>query len=493
MIEIESKGKSRRARIEGGFFVNLCVLTLSLIFLLPLLSACSAQTPTESEPPAVESPTAEPSPSPEEQSPPPSETPDLSMDEQTNQSGDDWLFSEGNKIVDSDGNEVRLTGLNWFGYNTERLILDGSWGISIKDTVLEIADRGFNIIRVPLSLQLVNKWRNGEYPVYATVDSRVNPVFKELGTLSYLDYFIEMCAEAGVKVMLDIHSVRDKIGAHNLAVWYDPSLTTEHFYLGLEYLADRYKDDDTVIALDLKNEPHGGPWGNFYAAWNDIEDENTNWAYVAKTAALRVLDINPNILIIVEGIEVYPKDVESNSDYQSQNPDDYYYSWWGGNLRGVRDYPIDLGEHQNKLVYSPHDYGPSVGHQSWFEGEMSYERTYAEGWLDNWLFIHEENIAPILIGEWGGPMREPTLTWKTHLRQLICEEGLSHTYWCLNPNSGDTGGLLLDDWKTWDEEKYEFIKPTLWQKDGRFIGLDKTVPLGQSGYCRSEAAFAAPN
>jgi len=31
----------------------------------------------------------------------------------------------------------------------------------------------------------------------------------------------------------------------------------------------------------------------------------------------------------------------------------------GGNLRGVRDYPIDLGKHQKQLVYSPHDYGPS--------------------------------------------------------------------------------------------------------------------------------------
>ena len=30
-------------------------------------------------------------------------------------------------------------------------------------------------------------------------------------------------------------------------------------------------------------------------------------------------------------------------------------------------YPIDLGKHQDKLVYSPHDYGPTVYQQPWFE------------------------------------------------------------------------------------------------------------------------------
>jgi len=36
-----------------------------------------------------------------------------------------------------------------------------------------------------------------------------------------------------------------------------------------------------------------------------------------------------------------------------------------------------------------------------------------------------------------------------------------------NPNSADTGGLMLEDWKTVDEEKYAIIEPTLWKK-----GLD---------------------
>ena len=33
-------------------------------------------------------------------------------------------------------------------------------------------------------------------------------------------------------------------------------------------------------------------------------------------------------------------------------------------------------------------------------------------------------------------------------KSLLLDEGLSSFYWALNPNSGDTGGLLLPDWRT---------------------------------------------
>ena len=38
---------------------------------------------------------------------------------------------------------------------------------------------------------------------------------------------------------------------------------------------------------------------------------------------------------------------------------------WGGNLEGVRRFPVRLAV-KNKLVYSPHEYGPGVNDASWF-------------------------------------------------------------------------------------------------------------------------------
>ena len=251
-------------------------------------------------------------------------------------------------------------------------------------------------------------------------------------------------------------------------------------------MADRYKNDDTIIAYDLKNEPHGKANETPRAKWDSSTDAD-NWKYIAEKAAFAVLDKNPNVLIMVEGIEIYPKNISTNGNFSSTDMEDYYCNWWGGNLRGVRDNPINLGKYQNKLVYSPHDYGPTVYKQPWFEGDYDFDRLYNECWYDNWFYIHKENIAPLLIGEWGCFMKEPNLKWMTCLRTLIKENRIHHTFWCFNANSGDTGGLVLDDFTTWDEEKYAFVKEVLWQQDGKFVGLDHGIPLGANGITLSDA------
>ena len=38
---------------------------------------------------------------------------------------DDWLHVEDCKIVDKNGKEVWLTGVNWFGFNTGSGVFDG--------------------------------------------------------------------------------------------------------------------------------------------------------------------------------------------------------------------------------------------------------------------------------------------------------------------------------------------------------------------------------
>ena len=64
----------------------------------------------------------------------------------------DWLTTDGDKIVDMNGNEVWLTGVNWFGYNTGTNIFDGVWSCSMSNTLQTIANRGFNLLRVPISI-----------------------------------------------------------------------------------------------------------------------------------------------------------------------------------------------------------------------------------------------------------------------------------------------------------------------------------------------------
>ncbi len=400
--------------------------------------------------------------------------------------GDDWLYVKDNKIVDKNGKEVWLTGVNWFGYNTGTNIFDGLWGSELVSSVEAIADHGFNLIRIPFSAELINQWAAGEYP-QANYNQAYNSTLNSMNSLQIFDYVVKLCEDNGIKIMIDIHSAETNASGHVINLWCTDNFTVEEYYSALEWMADRYKDNDTIIAYDLKNEPHGKPFeGDAAAIWNDSKDAN-NWKYVAEQAAARVLAKNPNVLIMVEGIEIYPIDIKTNGDFASTDEKDYYFNWWGGNLRGVKDYPIDLGKYQNKLVYSPHDYGPTVYQQPWFKGEYDYNSLMKDCWKDNWFYIYEDKTAPLLIGEWGGFMREPNLKWMTCMRELIKKYNLHHTFWCFNANSGDTGGLVLDDFTTWDEEKYSFVKEVLWQEKGKFVGLDHAIPLGDNGITLSEA------
>jgi hypothetical protein len=98
-----------------------------------------------------------------------------------------------------------------------------------------------------------------------------------------------------------------------------------------------------------------------------------------------------------------------------------------------------------------------------------------------------------LIGEWGGFMSGDNLKWMEYLRDLIGKENLNHTFWCFNANSGDTGGLVKDDFITWDEDKYALVETVLWKNDdGKFIGLDHEVALGANGISLSDHAGNAP-
>lgn len=395
----------------------------------------------------------------------------------------DWLHVAGNQIVDAAGDPVWLTGTNWFGFNATERVFHGLWSANITDITRQMSQRGINLVRVPISTQLLLEWKAGTF-VAPNVNTYANPELTGLNSLQIFEYWLELCERFGIKVLLDVHSAEADNSGHVHPVWWKGSITPEHFYQAWEWAATRWRNDDTIVAFDLKNEPHGTPGDTVRAKWDDSTDTD-NWKHTAETAAERILAIHPEVLILVEGNEVYPREGET---WNSPNTDpdrspNYYYNWWGGNLRGVKDHPIDLGAHQDQLVYSPHDYGPLVFNQPWFDKPFDKTTLTDDVWRPNWFYLHENGTAPLLIGEWGGRLGQDARQdkWMTALRDLIAEHRLHQTFWVLNPNSGDTGGLLLDDWKSWDEQKYALLKPALWQHGGKFVGLDHQVPLGGEG------------
>ena len=161
---------------------------------------------------------------------------------------------------------------------------------------------------------------------------------------------------------------------------------------------------------------------------------------MAEKAGDAILKVNPNWLIVVEGID--------NNEGQS--------TWWGGDLAAAKQYPVQLSE-ANHLVYEAHDYGPDVYNQPWFQAK-NFPNNLAAVWNKNWAYLDEQNIAPVLLGEFGGSVGKTTEgVWQSTLVAFLKQHHMSYTYWCMNPNSGDTGGVLNNDWKTVDKAKLALL------------------------------------
>ncbi len=424
---------------------------------------------------------------------------------------DDWLHAKGSRLYDMNGNEVWLTGANWFGFNCSENCPHYLWSADADDCLTEIADRGINIIRFPIATELIVSWMKGEPNPVSSFSANADPAYKinadfceadgktPVDSMQVFDIMMRKCKEHGIKAFIDIHSPHTDNSGHNYNLWYGKAgVTTDVWIDSLVWIAEKYKNDDTLLGYDLKNEPHGkGQEGTAAAKWDGSKDEN-NWAYAATRCAEAILDVNPNALIFVEGVEqslsgAQEGDYWGMPDRKTNSP--YIGAWWGGNFRGAREYPIKPKQGTSQIVYSPHDYGPSVYAQTWFDKNFTEKTLLDDYWYDTWAYINAEDIAPELIGEWGGHMEGDNLKWMTLLRDYMIKHHISHTFWCLNTNSGDTGGLWDSLGFTqstgttiaWNEPKYKLFEEALWQtKSGKYIGLDHQVALGKNGISLNE-------
>jgi len=406
----------------------------------------------------------------------------------------DYLHTSGTKILDAQNKEVWLTGINWFGFETSHKIFHGLWNRDLESVLDQVVGLGFNVLRVPLHLAAILDWKStgGSLPGSIMIQGDINPYLSGKTTLQILDYTVNYCNSIGLKIIFDMHSLEPD--GYTFPLWYNSTYSLNNLIDGWKFIANRYNNNDVVIGLDIKNEPHGAVGeGTNAAKWDDSTDPN-NWKRAAEQIATAILGINPNLLIFVEGVQYYKSSAPNVYDklgmeFPSWEDPTVHTTWWGGNLMGVANYPVNLGSNQNKLVYSPHDYGPSVWDQVWFDPAVFNQPNMQMVWTHYWYYILENNIAPLFIGEWGGKLDNPAnVKWMGYLRDLIASKKINHTFWCLNENSSDTGGILTGGtWDGVDTEKLNFIKATLWQNAaGKFVGLDHEVALGPNGISLSQ-------
>lgn len=339
------------------------------------------------------------------------------------------LSTDGGDIVDANGDTIILQGVNWFGLETANHAPHGLWTRDYIDMLRQIKQLGFNTVRLPFSLEAL------ESSATSGIDysGGRNAELEGKTPQQVMDIIIDEAGTQGLMVILDNHSQLDDGFMYPL--WYGQGGYTEKDWIDAwQRLAQRYEDKPQVIAADLKNEPHGS------ATWGT--GGPTDWRRAAQRAGNAVLAKNPGLLILIEGIEAPVADGKLDRH------------WWGGNLEGVRTAPVKLAT-SNKLVYSPHEYGPGVFAQPWFS-DPNMASILQNRWNTGFGYIQKKGIAPLLVGEFGAKnVGLDTIEgqWIQQFAEYLRSRGISWTFWSWNPNSGDTGGVLTDDWTTVHADK----------------------------------------
>jgi aryl-phospho-beta-D-glucosidase BglC (GH1 family) len=339
------------------------------------------------------------------------------------------LSTSGKNIVDSTGSTVRLKSVNWFGAQSTNMCPDGLWSVSYQSILTNIKSFGFNCIRMPICVDFC---QSGAMPT--SINTYANPALAGLNAVQVMQTVVSYAGSLSLYVYLDMHRFNGGAGTDSDI----NSTTIGSIVSAWQTMATAFGSNSTVIGCDVYNEPYTLDWPTF--------------ASYAVTIGNAVHAIAPDWLIIVEGVG-------------GTGTGGIPGFWWGGNLTGVSTHPVVLSA-SNKVVYSPHEYGQSVGAQSWLETTSQVVSLYPTNlpsiWNPSWGFINEDNIAPILIGEFGGKLgytgsgstdsTQVNATyeqeWLAELASYVNTYGMSFTYWAYNPNSGDTGGLMCDDWVT---------------------------------------------
>ncbi len=407
--------------------------------------------------------------------------------------GGNWFGLEGQDDLARPGAmELYIGAVFWADASNKR---------TIKKTMEEIqtSPLGLNTIRLPISPQtLVKGHPDG---LYSRTDVKIrnnDPTYYPYAdALEALEDFLVQAAANNLYVILDMHSCSNHIGWRAGKIddgppWTDANRENykykkedyycnqgEDAYDKAKWLADIHTlaklpkklGVKNILGIDCFNEP-------FKYSWSE-------WADLAKECYDAIAAEDDDLIAVVEGVAATHFDANGSQVAEpfgdvATNPN------WGENLYGQQFDPIQIPK--DRLCFSPHTYGPSVYVQKQFidqtnaacvgleddaagkaKCKLVVERSNAQavsmlrkGWDDHFGYLTDQNYC-VIIGEFGGykswpsnPVKPQAATiwahlpsgvrydweWQNILVEYLKAKGMTDfTYWSINPESGDTGGI----------------------------------------------------
>ena len=349
--------------------------------------------------------------------------------------------AQNGKLYDAAGNEIQLRGISHYGFNSTILQPQFLWATGWKEQIADIKRLGFNAIRVPFVPDtLYNKTPVDQL---SYLDPGRNPEFVGKTPLEALDLWMAEADRQGMYVLLDFHSVSKQ---RQYPTWFvsnpadfglvynGQAYTADHWRRDLVFVATRYAHLPHFFAIDVDNEPNG------VVRWSggdpSMTDAANYWKPATESAAAAILAANPNLLIFVQGITANFDGLEKAGIPMN----------WGENFQPEAYQPLAIP--YDKLVLSPHTYGPDVYRKPTFDSP-DFPANLAADWEQ--LFGQFQPLHTVVPGEWGGRYGNggsgaKDVAWQNAFVDYLIRKGIRNSfYWCYTPNSGDTGGILDDN------------------------------------------------
>lgn len=384
-----------------------------------------------------------------------------------------------------------IRGINWFGFENGQTSPDGLWigGSSMATDLNTIAYRlklmGFNSVRLPFTFNYLElaplpkkttcKTASLKDIVTSTFDPSLSKKLEGLApqpnTLdlipsgnvcnAYLDrsgmstfdrliYTMSLFARNGFTIVLDYHPMGKEGYARSPAEfsrkWFE---LMKRIKASPEYA----RSLKGKIIMDLMNEP---------------DSMNIGWE-----AATRLYIPTMDMAYKLFGKDIFYM-VEGTGQVR------YNLNWGDGFVTRkdiIRQYGIDDASvffnavmtkpYLDRVIISPHMYGPSVSKATVaFKGiELEKRLNASFGYLADKGYCKEGggrcHKFPIVIGEFGSNfvMKEDLEHYEDFQKYMNKYFGkkMSWMYWAYNRNSGDTGGIVKDNWLEWEWGKLRWL------------------------------------
>jgi hypothetical protein len=377
-----------------------------------------------------------------------------------------WHTS-GTQIDNPSGAAYVVSGVNWYGAETTAYTPSGLWAEDYTFILNEIKANGFSTIRLPYSNQM---WESDPVPSNHFVG--LCPSCKGKHARDILANILNYGGSIGLHFIIDNHRSEAGNSTEANGLWYFVNNSNNypesnwmndwvHVIDWVHGIQQTQGATDTVtvnylasdgfpivIGYDLRNEPHtvcsrsgcnylgGSTWGTGDGI-NPASNPNPNpfavtcissstchdWRLAAERAGDSILGEATSHgwdlpVIFVEGISQYP----TATGTPANGPYDFY--WDGGQLLGINGNagnpgaPIVLNAGgnstslgasiSNQIVYSAHDYGPSLFAQPWFTTDTCYAsgcspHSLADLWSTHWAFVNLGQINPVWPGHASYP------------------------------------------------------------------------------------------